>query len=52
MNLEFAEPFGCSVMAQFALVATRHMHEFGTTPEQIATCRRRSATTAMSTPRR
>jgi acetyl-CoA acetyltransferase len=23
-------------MAQFALVATRHMHEFGTTPEQIA----------------
>jgi len=36
MSMEFAEPFGSSVMAQFALVATRHMHEFGTTPEQIA----------------
>jgi len=36
MNLEFAEPYGSFVMAQFAVVATRHMHEFGTTPEQIA----------------
>jgi acetyl-CoA acetyltransferase len=36
MSLEFAEPYGSFVMAQFALVATRHMHEFGTTPEQIA----------------
>ena len=36
MSMEFAEPFGSSVMAQFALVATRHMHEFGTTPEQLA----------------
>jgi acetyl-CoA acetyltransferase len=36
MSLEFAEPFGSSVMAQFALVAIRHMHEFGTTAEQIA----------------
>jgi acetyl-CoA acetyltransferase len=36
MSMEFAEPFGSSVMAQFALVATRHMHEFGTTPEHIA----------------
>ncbi len=36
MSLEFAEPYGSFVMAQFALVATRHMHEFGTTAEQIA----------------
>ena len=36
MNMEFAEPYGSFVMAQFALVATRHMHEFGTTQEQIA----------------
>ena len=36
MSMEFAEPFGSSVMAQFALVATRHMHEFGTTQQQLA----------------
>lgn len=36
MDLEFADPYGQSVMAQFALVAQRHMHEFGTTPEQLA----------------
>ena len=36
MGLEFADPYGASVMAQFALVARRHMHEFGTTPEQLA----------------
>jgi acetyl-CoA acetyltransferase len=36
MNMEFVEPYGSSVIAQFALVATRHMHEFGTTQEQIA----------------
>ncbi|HSW04926.1 thiolase family protein [Aquabacterium sp.] len=36
MSMEFAEPYGSSVMSQFALVAMRHMHEFGTTPEQIA----------------
>ena len=37
MGLEFADPFGASVMSQFALVAKRHMHEFGTTPEHLAT---------------
>jgi acetyl-CoA acetyltransferase len=37
MDLEFADPFGASVMSQFALVARRHMHEFGTTQEQLAT---------------
>lgn len=36
MGLEFADPYGSSVMAQFALVARRHMHEFGTTAEQLA----------------
>ncbi|MGD9990669.1 thiolase family protein [Pseudonocardia sp.] len=34
---EFVTWTGASVMAQFALVAQRHMHEFGTTPEQLAT---------------
>lgn len=37
MNLEFSEPYGSSVMSQFAVVAQRHMHEFGTTQQQIAT---------------
>jgi acetyl-CoA acetyltransferase len=37
MNLEFSEPYGSSVMSQFAVVAHRHMHEFGTTQQQIAT---------------
>ena len=36
MDLEFADPYGASVMSQFALVAQRHMHEFGTTVEQLA----------------
>jgi acetyl-CoA acetyltransferase len=36
MNMEFTEPYGASVIAQFALVAQRHMYEFGTTQEQIA----------------
>ncbi|HEU0204479.1 MAG TPA: thiolase family protein [Burkholderiaceae bacterium] len=36
MSMEFTEPFGASVITQFALVAQRHMFEFGTTPEQLA----------------
>ena len=36
MNMEFAEPFGSFVIAQFAVVAQRHMHEFGTRQEQLA----------------
>jgi acetyl-CoA acetyltransferase len=36
MSMEFSEPYGSFVVAQFALVAQRHMHEFGTTAEQIA----------------
>jgi acetyl-CoA acetyltransferase len=35
--LEFADVWGSYVVAQFALVAARHMHLFGTTPEQLAT---------------
>ncbi|MGX7727824.1 thiolase family protein [Rhodococcus sp. 2H158] len=35
--LEFTDHTGAYVMSQFALVAQRHMHEFGTTPEQLAT---------------
>lgn len=34
--LEFADVWGSYVVAQFALVAARHMHRFGTTPEQLA----------------
>jgi acetyl-CoA acetyltransferase len=36
MDMEFADCFGSSVMAQFALIARRHMHEFGTTNSQMA----------------
>jgi len=36
MNLEFADVFGSSTMAQFGTVAQRHMFEFGTTAEQMA----------------
>lgn len=35
-GLEFTDPFGAYVMPQFAMVAARHMHEYGTTPEQLA----------------
>jgi acetyl-CoA acetyltransferase len=34
--LEFTDVWGSYVVAQFALVAARHMHEYGTTSEQIA----------------
>ncbi|MGW3967596.1 thiolase family protein [Amycolatopsis sp. NPDC005003] len=34
--IEFADVWGSYVVAQFALVATRHMHQFGTTPRQLA----------------
>ena len=35
-SLEFEIPFGISVPGVYALVAARHMHEFGTTAEQLA----------------
>ncbi|MET7797246.1 thiolase family protein [Streptomyces decoyicus] len=34
--LEFTDVWGAYVVAQFALVASRHMYEFGTTEEQLA----------------
>ena len=36
MGLEWADPYGVSTMAHFAILARRHMHEFGTTPEHLA----------------
>jgi acetyl-CoA acetyltransferase len=33
---EFEAPYGPLVPTMYALVAQRHMHEFGTTPEQLA----------------
>lgn len=35
-GLEFADCWGAYVTPQFALVAQRHMHQFGTRPEQMA----------------
>jgi len=32
----FEAPYGASIPALYALVARRHMHEFGSTPEQLA----------------
>ncbi|UGQ11227.1 thiolase family protein [Yinghuangia sp. ASG 101] len=34
--LEFTDVWGSYVVAQFALVAARHMHKYGTTPRQLA----------------
>jgi acetyl-CoA acetyltransferase len=34
---EFVQPFGLFTAAEFALIARRHMHMYGTTPEQLAT---------------
>jgi acetyl-CoA acetyltransferase len=34
---EFVEPWGLFTAAEFALIARRHMHTYGTTPEQLAT---------------
>jgi len=34
--LEFTDVWGAYVMPLFALIAARHMHEFGTTAEQLA----------------
>lgn len=35
-NQQFEQPYGMSVPSAYALVAHRYMHEFGTTPEQLA----------------
>lgn len=36
-NNEFVAPYGMFTAAEFALIARRHMHVYGTTPEQLAT---------------
>jgi acetyl-CoA acetyltransferase len=36
-ELDFVDLYGGYVVPLFALVAQRHMHEYGTTPEQLAT---------------
>ena len=36
-NNEFVAPYGMFTAAEFALIARRHMHMHGTTPEQMAT---------------
>lgn len=35
-TLEFTDVWGAYVLPLFALIAARHMHEFGTTPRQLA----------------
>jgi acetyl-CoA acetyltransferase len=35
-RMEFSEPYGAELVPRFALTARRHMHEFGTTPAQLA----------------
>ena len=35
-SLEFEVPFGAHIPGFYALVAQRHMHEYGTKPEQLA----------------
>lgn len=46
-SMEFETPFGVHVPGFYALLAARHMHEFGTTPEQLAAiavaCRRHAS---------
>jgi len=46
-SLEFEVPFGGHIPAFYALVAERHMHEYGTTSEQLAAiavaCRKHAA---------
>ena len=34
--VQFDAPFGHTLIAKYAMVARRHMHEFGTTIEQLA----------------
>lgn len=34
--VQFDAPYGHTLIAKYAMVAQRHMHEFGTTPEQLA----------------
>ena len=35
-DVPYEAPFGANIVSAYALAARRHMHEFGTTPEQLA----------------
>ena len=35
-DLQFELPYGAELVNEYAMAACRHMHEFGTTPEQLA----------------
>lgn len=35
-DLSFEHPFGATIVNMYAMCATRHMHEYGTTAEQLA----------------
>ncbi|MFC8917529.1 acetyl-CoA acetyltransferase [Streptomyces sp. NPDC057116] len=35
--LQFEVPYGHTLVAKYAMAARRHMHQYGTTPEQLAT---------------
>lgn len=39
LQRNFEQPYGATTLAQYALAAQRHMHEFGTTSEQLAEVR-------------
>lgn len=36
LTAQFQQPYGLPLMGHYALAAARHMHQYGTTPEQLA----------------
>src|SRR5205823_7244795 len=34
--MQYEAPYGCSLIGSYAMAARRHMHEYGTTPAQLA----------------
>jgi len=49
-EVPFEESFGPSAVGLYALAARRHMHEYGTTPEQLAEIRVAASTHAQHNP--
>lgn len=49
-EFSFEVPFGTSVLSNYALAATRHMHEFGTTSAQLAEIKVAASTHAQHNP--
>ena len=49
-DVAFEQPFGLNTLAGYALVARRHMHEYGTTPEQLAWIKVAASTHAQHNP--